>query len=137
MVSLEIQFKTFIYMLLFGHFLAFTFDFYRVFRSFGYLDNIATRIIDFIFCLLAGIITFIILLKSNLGEIRIYIFFSLGLGILIYNRLFSKYAITSFRVILEEIIKIIRKSFKLIKKLYKIIEGAFLKIKEKINSFKT
>lgn len=115
-------------MLLFGQFLAFVFDFYRVVRSFGYLGDISTKIIDFSLCSLAGMMTFVILLKSNSGQVRFYIFMSLGLGIFIYNLLFSKFIIKCLRLILEKIIKIVKKCLKFIKKFYKLTKGVFNKL---------
>jgi spore cortex biosynthesis protein YabQ len=123
-------------MLLFGHFLAFIFDLYRVVRGFGYLDNIFTKIIDFVFCLLAAIMTFIILLRSNLGQIRFYIFISLALGILLYNRLLSKFVLRYSRLLLEILIKGLKKHLQFMRNLYKLIKDIFLKLREKLLKFK-
>lgn len=136
MISLEVQLRTFIYLLLFGIILAFIFDFYRVLRSFGYLGSKVTKIVDFSFCFLAGVMTFVILLKSNLGQVRLYIFLSLGLGILVYNWLFSRIIRKHLRLTLEEITKILQKCLQFIKKLYKLIRGVLSKCKEKILNLK-
>jgi len=136
MISLEVQIRTFAYMILLGNFLAFIFDIYRVIRSFGLLGDLITKIIDFSFCVLAGTMTFVVLLKSNVGDVRFYIFIGLAVGILLYNRLFSKFVIRYFRLILEKIIIFIKQILKLIQKLYNFIKRGLVAFKEKIAEFK-
>ncbi|MBM7623883.1 spore cortex biosynthesis protein YabQ [Sporohalobacter salinus] len=130
MVSLEMQIKTFIYMMILGHCLAIIFDFYRVIRGFGYINDIVTMVIDFIFALMGAGAVFFILLKSNFGQIRFYIFIGLALGIIIYHQLFSNLVIKVIRIILDVIIKIIMKVINLIIKVFRLIKYFFIKLKK-------
>ncbi|MGM0470869.1 MAG: spore cortex biosynthesis protein YabQ [Bacillota bacterium] len=137
MVSLEIQFVTFIYMILCGWGVTFLFDVYRVLRGLGYLQGKLRAVIDFGFALAAGIIIFIILLRSNLGEIRFYIFIGLVVGGEIYYYFFSSYCLRIIRVILEWLIRFIRQLylilnqlFNLIKRLINFLSKLVFKVKE-------
>lgn len=123
-------------MILLGHFLALMFDFYRVLRGFGYIDNLATVVFDFIFAFLGAGITFFILLNSNFGQIRFYIFVGLVVGILIYHQLFSRLIIRGMRVILEAIIKLITKTMNLSTKLFRPVKDLLTKLKNLIEGFK-
>ncbi|ADL11650.1 spore cortex biosynthesis protein YabQ [Acetohalobium arabaticum] len=136
MVSLEMQIKTFIYMVLLGHLLALLFDFYRVLRSFGYINDMATAAIDFIFAFLGAGVTFFILLNSNFGQIRFYIFVGLVLGIIVYHQLFSCLIIRVMRVTLEAIIKLITKIINLSTKLFRPVKDLLIKLKNLIDGFK-
>ncbi len=66
------------------------FDFFRIIRkSFKTSDSI-TIIQDVIFWLLASCLFVYTLFKFNNGEIRSYVLFGIGLGIILYLLLFSK-----------------------------------------------
>lgn len=124
-------------MLTTGFILALVFDFYRALRSLGYLGDIITKLIDFSFCILAGVIVFIILLRANLGEIRFYIFLSLLLGALIYNQTLSSFFLRFFSSLWAEFFKLINKFLKVIKKIYKFFKNLLKRLQQILFKFKS
>ncbi|MDN5326364.1 MAG: hypothetical protein PWP41_1060 [Moorella sp. (in: firmicutes)] len=73
-----------------GMVLAFTFDCYRVGRFFWRPRSLATLAGDALFWLLITLLTFILLMFINWGEVRAYTFMALGLGALLYGLFLSR-----------------------------------------------
>ncbi len=69
---------------------AFFYDYYRVCRRVFRLKRLGTFVGDAMFWLFTTALVFLMLLRSNWGELRLYVFIGLGLGSLIYFRLFGK-----------------------------------------------
>lgn len=107
------------------------FDFFRILRKIIKTNNIFTYLEDIIFWILTGIIILYSIYYFNNGEIRIYMFIGIILGILSYILTISKYIISFFVSITEFIIKIINYIinviFSPIKKIINIIKKIFFK----------
>lgn len=65
------------------------FDFYRALRQKARLRNWMTGIADLLLCLLFTGMVFVLLLMTNWGEVRAYVFLGLILGLIIYFRYIS------------------------------------------------
>ncbi|MBU2700676.1 spore cortex biosynthesis protein YabQ [Sporomusaceae bacterium BoRhaA] len=88
----ESQLATFLWLALTAIALSFLFDCYRFMRKTLRLRVLTTAVADLCFWLLAALIVFSVLLCSNGGEMRLYVFISLALGALFYYRLLSSRA---------------------------------------------
>lgn len=73
-----------------GMVLAFTFDCYRVGRYFWRPRHLATLAGDALFWFLFTVLTFILLMLINWGEVRAYTFLAMGLGALFYGLFLSR-----------------------------------------------
>ncbi|OIQ10274.1 spore cortex biosynthesis protein YabQ [Neomoorella thermoacetica] len=73
-----------------GMVLAFAFDCYRVGRYFWRPRSLATMVGDALFWLLFTLLTFILLMLINWGEVRAYTFLALVLGALLYGLFLSR-----------------------------------------------
>ena len=81
--------------------LAALFDFYRVIRRQCKFRAVLTFIGDFIYWMLATCIAFGMLLASNGGEIRFYVFMGLLSGTVLYYQLLSRYVMNSIMKMLS------------------------------------
>lgn len=88
----ESQLATFLWLALTAIALSFLFDCYRFMRKTLRLRVLTTAVADLCFWLFAALIVFSVLLCSNGGEMRLYVFISLALGALFYYRLLSSRA---------------------------------------------
>lgn len=90
-----------------GIVIGFLFDFFRILRRSIKTPNIITNIEDMLFWILSGILILYNIWYFNSGEIRIYIFFAIILGILVYMSVLSSAIIQIFSKVLQIIIKIV------------------------------
>lgn len=97
------------------------FDIFRIIRRSFKTSDFITYIEDIIFWLLAGCILLFTIFTFNNGQIRIYIFIGLILGISIYILIFSKYFIKISVAILTFIKKVFYFPIHIIKKAIKKI----------------
>lgn len=130
------------------------FDIFRILRKSFKTVDIVTYIQDVIFWILTGILTLYFIFTYNNGEIRLYVFLGIILGILLYILTISKYIIkfsviiiTFIKSIIGKFIKIIIYPFNFIFKIIKKvlfrpfsfviinIRNIFTKNKLKINNF--
>lgn len=84
------------------------FDLFRILRKSFKTSNFITYIEDFLFWILTGFSILFTLFKFNNGEIRLYMFLAIVIGILIYMIIFSSYIIkvnVSIIIIIKKIIK--------------------------------
>ncbi len=133
-----------------GILIGFLFDIFRILRKSFKTKDIITYIEDVTFWILTGILTLYFIFKYNNGEIRLYIFFGIIFGTLIYILTLSKYIIkfsvtiiNFIKSVLIKIIKIITYPIKLVinilkKLLFRPISFIFINIrtifsKSKIN----
>ena len=107
------------------------FDFFRIMRRTFKTNNIITYIEDFIFWILTGIILLYSIFTFNNGEIRIYMFLGVLLGITLYMLSISSYVIKINVKIINFIKMIIAKTIEIIlypiKLLLKILKSIFYK----------
>ena len=100
------------------------FDFFRILRRSIKTPNIITYIQDILFWILTGIIVLYSIWYFNNGELRIFVFLGLIIGILIYMTTLSSIIVKIFTKILVFGINIIKVPFKIIYSLIsKIITG--------------
>lgn len=114
------------------------FDFFRVLRkSFKTRDSI-TYFEDLLFWILTGISVLYFIFVFNNGEIRLFMFLGIAIGITLYMLIFSSLfikinvtIITFFKKIIIKVIEIILIPFKFIKKLFfKPISFIFINIRK-------
>ena len=103
-----------------GVIIGLVFDFFRILRKVFKTADIITYIEDIIFWILTGFIVLYSVFTFNNGEIRIFMFLVILLGVIIYMIFFSKYII-KINVKILKFIKLIIKTpivfiYKLLKK---------------------
>lgn len=112
------------------------FDFFRILRRSIKTSNLVTYIQDILFWILTGIIVLYSIWYFNNGELRIFVFLGLIIGILIYMTTLSSIIVKIFTKILVFGINILKVPFKIIYSLIsKIITGIvvlFNKITKKL-----
>ena len=104
------------------------FDFFRILRKNIKTPNIITYIEDILFWVLTGILILYNIWYFNDGEIRIFMFLGIILGVLIYMSILSKMVISIFSKILQTIIKILEIPFKVIKSIFTKISTLIVQI---------
>lgn len=102
------QAKLFLVFIINGIIIGILFDFFRILRKSFKTNDITTYIEDFLFWILTGFSILFTLFKFNNGEIRLYMFFAIAIGILLYMLIFSSYIIrinVSIIIFLKKILK--------------------------------
>lgn len=108
------------------------FDFFRILRRTIKTSNIITYIEDVLFWILTGLLVLYNIWYFNNGEIRVYMFLGIILGVLIYMSTLSNILIKIFSKILQIIIKILELPFKTIISIFRKIITAIVTIFTKI-----
>ena len=83
------------------------FDFFRILRKSIKTPNFVTYIEDILFWILTGLLVLYNIGYFNNGEIRIFMFLGIFLGVLIYMSTLSNIIVKLFSTILQTIIKIL------------------------------
>ena len=104
------------------------FDFFRILRRTIKTSNFITYIEDIIFWILTGLLILYNIWYFNNGEIRIFLFLGIILGVLIYMSTLSSLVIKLFSEILKMILKILKIPLKTIVIILKKITTAITKI---------
>lgn len=104
------------------------FDVFRILRKSFKTPDFITYIEDIIFWILTGLFLIYIIFKFNNGEIRSYIFIGLGIGILLYLLIFSKYFIKINVIVIKYLKAIFRTIFQIITYPFKVILKIFDKL---------
>lgn len=115
MIPIEAQFFALVAMVLFGIFMGIAFDIYRELKITFQLNPITTNIWDFIVWLIFIFLAYIVLLYTNYGEVRLYIFMGIAVGLLVYFRFFSRMARKPIRIILFLLLKTVSFLFSVVK----------------------
>lgn len=102
------------------------FDFFRILRRAIKTANIITYIEDVLFWILTGILILYNIWYFNNGEIRVYMFLGIILGVLIYMSTLSNIVVKLFTRILGTIIKVLELPFKTINAIFRKIITAIL-----------
>lgn len=76
-----------------GLVIGFLFDFYRILRMAARPKKFFTVAGDLLFGFLAAAVTFFLLLYSNWGEFRFYIFLGMFIGVFCYYKILSKFVV--------------------------------------------
>lgn len=123
------QLKTFLIFIVVGIIISFIFDIFRILRKTYKFTNIMIYIQDILFWLLTGIIILHSIFTYNSGELRIYLFFSIFIGIVLYTCSISTHIIDIGTIIL----KIINKLIIILFKPFKFLQDKLVKQIQKIS----
>ena len=108
-MSIAEQTQIFIIFVIVGIIISFLFDIFRILRKVYKFSNMLIYMQDILFWLLTGIIILQAIFKFNSGDIRIFLFLGIFVGVFIYISLFSIYVIKIGSFILKLINTLIRK----------------------------
>lgn len=106
-MSIEQQFSLFLYLCILGLITGFVFDFYKAWSKAFHFSRRAIFLVDLCFCLFLALALFCLLLHANRGEVRLYTFMALLIGILSYFNFISPYLYPKYIALSQNI-----KSFK-------------------------
>jgi len=116
------------------------FDFFRILRRTIKTSNIITYMEDVLFWILTGLLVLYNIWYFNNGEIRIFMFLAIILGVLIYMSTLSNVLIKIFTKLLQATIKVLELPFKTIlaifRKIITVISQLFSKITKKFTNKK-
>lgn len=117
------QAYSFIIFILNGLIIGLIFDIFRIFRKSFKTPDFITYLQDFIFWIIAGSILLYSIFKFNNGELRLYIFIGILLGvsayILIFSRLFIKISVEIINFVKKVLFNLIVVPTKFVIKLLK------------------
>lgn len=108
------------------------FDIFRILRRSIKTLDIITYIEDILFWILTGLLVLYNIWYFNNGEIRIFMFLGIIMGILVYMSTLSSAIIKIFSKILQTIIKVLELPFKTINIIFRKIITTITKIFTKI-----
>lgn len=104
------------------------FDFFRILRRSLKTSNIITYVEDVLFWILTGVLILYNIWYFNNGEIRIYMFLGIIMGLLIYMLTLSNIIVSLFSKILKMLIRILEIPFKTIISIFHKIITIIIKI---------
>ena len=107
-----------------GIIIGFLFDFFRILRKAVKTPDVITYIEDILFWILTGLLILYSIFTYNNGEIRLFMFLAIVLGILLYVIILSKFVIKLNLIIID----FIKKIFSLIFKFIRILLDIFSQI---------
>lgn len=105
MIFIVDQVYTFLYAILAGAIVAFLYDVLRIKRRTIKTSVTIVGLEDILYWLTAAVFLFIIVFKSNSGEMRGYIFIGNVIGVILYESLFSKIIIDASQMVINIIYK--------------------------------
>lgn len=111
-----IQLRAFAFTVLGGIFTALLYDFYFAYMRFR-KKRMNSYIGDLIFWVVSTVMVFVILLRGNWGEVRLYVFMGWALGIFVYRK-----------TVHAKMVKLLLWLFKLIAKIYKTMVRAVKRV---------
>lgn len=125
------QLKSFFIFTVIGIIIGILFDIFRISRKIFKTSDILTYIEDILFWLISGLIILFSIFLFNNGELRLYIFIGISIGILIYMLSISRYFIKINILIINYlkliILKILHIIFKPLKFIFSIIKMILFK----------
>ena len=125
------QLTSFIIFTVIGVIISIIFDIFRILRKTFKTPDIITYIEDVIFLIVTGLIILFSIFLFNNGELRLYIFIGISIGIVLYMLFISKYFIKlnvfMINLIKNIIVKILHIILKPIKYLHYLIKKVFFK----------
>ena len=122
------QIHLFLIFIINGFIIGLLFDFFRILRKAIKTSDFITYIEDALFWLLTGLIILYSIFMYNNGEIRLFMFLAIIVGILLYMTLISKFILK----ISLSIINFIKKFFSILFNLIKIPFDILIKLIRKI-----
>ncbi len=138
------QAKIFLIFIIVGILISFIFDMFRIVRKVYKFTDIMIYIQDILFWILAGLILLFSIFKFNSGSIRLYLFFSVFIGAILYTCSISSIitnigtgVLKVLNTILNYIIKILFIPIKVVHKIIcKLKNKKFISNNNKIKSAK-
>ncbi|QXM07232.1 spore cortex biosynthesis protein YabQ [Crassaminicella indica] len=109
-----------------GIIIGFIYDLYRILRCIFKPKKIATIIEDLIFWIVIAIIAVHVLLFSNDGQLRFYVFLGFLIGAILYNRILSRFVIRGILILLNKLKSLLMKLLRIILFPIKIIKKFFV-----------
>ncbi len=139
-ISVAEQMQMFLFSILFGLFLGALFDAFRILRLALPSGKAAVFLEDSIFLILAAILTFLFIYKTNFGDIRFYLLLGTILGALLYYFTIGILVMKSARAVIKFVKKFILAVLKVIlkplRKIYWFFSPFFKKITQNLKIFK-
>lgn len=132
MIMAQNQAYLFIVFSLTGVVIGLLFDFFRILRRSFKTSNIITYFEDVLFWILTGVLILYNIWYFNNGEIRIYMFLGIIMGVLIYMLTLSNIIISLLSKILNSIVKVLELPFRT---LFSIFHKFFTVIMKIFNNF--
>ncbi len=126
-----LQLYNFFIFIVLGLIVSFIFDIFRILRKKFNTNNIITYIEDVLFWIISGFLIISAVFKFNNGELRLYLFLGILIGIVMYMLLFTKFINLIFLKILTPVQIIIDFFLSLFKKNYNFINKTIKKCKNK------
>lgn len=115
MVPVEAQFYTLLAMTLLGMVMGLFFDIYRETVNVLRLKKAVLDLWDLLIWILFIGITFVVLLYTNYGEVRFFVFIGIGIGLLAYFRLLSRTCRKIIRIGLSIFFKVLAVIWKIVR----------------------
>ncbi len=115
MIPIEVQFQALIAMTLFGFAMGIVFDIYREVKTIFKLRPMTTNFWDLIVWLVFLVAAYGVLLYINYGQVRLFIFMAIALGLVIYFRFFSKIVQKPIHIFLFIILKVLAVIWKVLR----------------------
>ncbi len=122
------QLELFFIFIISGFVIGLLFDFFRILRKTIKTADFVTYVEDILFWILTGFIILYSVFKYNNGEIRIFMFLAIIIGMLLYLTLISKYLLIISTTIINFIKNIFIKIFEIIKIPFTILIKTIRKI---------
>ena len=126
-----LQLYNFFIFIVLGLIVSFIFDIFRILGKKFNTNNIITYIEDVLFWIISGFLIISAVFKFNNGELRLYLFLGILIGIVMYMLLFTKFINLIFLKILTPVQIIIDFFLSLFKKNYNFINKTIKKCKNK------
>ncbi len=119
-LAMDLQIRIMTFSILAGFLTGMLFDLYRVYRGFKNL-KIIKIIEDILFWILATLVVFNFLLYTNYAFISFYVYIFIGVGILLYLKIFSNTFVKAYNAIGKSIYKLFRVTLKHISYPFKLL----------------
>lgn len=134
--TVEQQLFVLLYLSVTGVLIGLLFDF---FKAWGRIFHFSRKIVfatDLFICVAAALIVFQLLFMTNWGEVRLFVFLALLLGLLVYYILLSRYLYHHFFIFFESIKDIIVKISKIKKFMQEYLQKRRINYRQRIKRFK-
>lgn len=119
------QVYIFLYAILGGAIVAFLYDVLRIKRRAIKTSVILVSLEDILYWLIAAIILFLIVYKSNSGEMRGYIFIGNVIGVILYEEIFSRIVIGSSMMIINIVKKTVMFIWRILSYPFRVLYKVF------------
>lgn len=113
-MSLDLQFKTMLAMIIAGFCVGINFETFRHFTPYWYQQIILRYVLEILFWLIQTTLVFYVLYKINVGELRFYLFIAFFLGYSIYRALF----VSVYRRLLLFLLQVGKRAYLFLSKLF-------------------